>query len=66
MSETQKMKKEIKFKRCSLDQDFSICKETVYSMVSDDFHGVKKEEVVNKEFCVIQDVESVKEKMDTF
>ena len=56
------MKKEIKCKRCSLDEDFAICKETVDSMVSNDLYSVKKEEIVNEEFCVIKDVESIKEK----
>ena len=59
------MKKEIKYKRHSLD-DFAICEEMVDLMVGDDLYGVKKEEVVNEEFSVIKDVESVKEKIDTF
>ena len=62
--EIEKMKKEIKCKRCSLDQDFAICEEMVDSMAGDDLY--EKEEVVNEEFCVIKDVESTKEKMDTF
>ena len=60
------MKKDIKSKRCSLDQDFAICKEMVDSMVGDDLYVVKKEEVVNEEFCIIKDVESVKEKWIPF
>ena len=62
MSEIEKAKKEIKGKRCSLDQNFAIVKEMVDSMVGDDKHDIKKEEVVNKEFCVVKAFESVKEK----
>ena len=63
MTEIEKVKKEIKGKRCSLDQDFTIIKDMVESMITVDDYVVKKEEVIHKEFCVVK---IVKEKKDTF